>query len=195
MWMKWEKMTVPAKKSLYKLLEQRVISGEKKADIYAPFARMPEAKRVARILAQIPTPQRRVQFKRLNQILMMVIAVLALIKSLSVFLYVHQNAMPYGGLYILMAPLLNIVLIWVVGKYRGIGYLLIVLLGITALSNVMQGFALQLSGLGSVINIINLFGVITSMALSLILLKNLLPQTNFLLAPKKDAQGNPTFEE
>lgn len=190
-----DKMTVPAKKSLYKLLEQRVIAGEKKADIYAPFARMPEAKRVARILAQIPTPQRRVQFKRLNQILMIVIAVLALIKALSVFLYVHQNAMPYGGLYILMAPILNIVLIWVVGKYRGIGYLLIVLLGITALSNVMQSFGLQLSGLGSLINIINLFGVLTSMVLSLILLKNLLPQTSFLLAPKKDAQGNPTFEE
>ncbi|CAG9297196.1 hypothetical protein EV690_0697 [Celerinatantimonas diazotrophica] len=195
MWMKWKKMTVPAKKSLYKLLEERVIAGEKKADIYAPFARMPEAKRVARILAQIPTPQRRAQFKRLNQILMVVIAVLALIKALSVFLYVHQNAMPYGGLYILMAPILNIVLIWVIGKYRGIGYLLIVLLGITALSNVIQSFALQFSGLGSFINVINLFGVIASMALSLILLKNLLPQTNFLLAPKKDAQGNPTFEE
>ncbi|WP_131911536.1 hypothetical protein [Celerinatantimonas diazotrophica] len=193
--MKWKKMTVPAKKSLYKLLEERVIAGEKKADIYAPFARMPEAKRVARILAQIPTPQRRAQFKRLNQILMVVIAVLALIKALSVFLYVHQNAMPYGGLYILMAPILNIVLIWVIGKYRGIGYLLIVLLGITALSNVIQSFALQFSGLGSFINVINLFGVIASMALSLILLKNLLPQTNFLLAPKKDAQGNPTFEE
>jgi hypothetical protein len=41
----------------------------------------------------------------------------------------------------------------------------------------------------------SLLCVTVSIALALVLMKKLLPQTSFFLAPKKDKSGNPAFEE
>ncbi|MFM2485154.1 hypothetical protein [Celerinatantimonas yamalensis] len=188
-------MATPTRKNLFKLIEQRVIAGERKADIYAPYAKLSEAKRVARVLAQVPTPHRRAQFKRLNQLLMMVVALLALIKALSVLLIVRKAAIADGALLILLAPVLNIILIWVIGQFRGVGYTLTVVLGFTALSHIMQGFTQGANGYMLSMNVINLFGVLSSMVLAFILLKNLLPYTSFFLSPKKGPSGEPIFED
>lgn len=188
-------MTSQKSKKLYLQIENQVLAGEDKTAIYQQYATTPLAKRVARILAQIPTVKRRVQCQRINQLLMIVVALLALVKAVSVMLYLRQHAVAHGALLILIAPMINILLIWTISKYRGVGYLLILLLSISGLSRVFQTFGVGLSGVSWLLNMINLLGVISSVVLAIVLLRFLLPQTSFFLSPKKDASGRPLFEE
>jgi len=182
------------RKQLYKAIETRVLSGECKSEIYAGYPDEQDARLVARVLAQIPTPARRKQFRLLNWVLIVSIGVLAAIKLLIVTLLVLTE-IPKGAALILLAPVINIFLIWVVAKFRGFGYLLVVAFGLTGVSNVIESFEKGLHPIDFAINAVSLICVVASIIIAVVLMKKLLPQTSFLLTPKRDETGNPLFEE
>ena len=187
-------MNKEMRKQLYKVIEKRVLAGELKAAIYADYSDELDAKLVARVLAQIPTPERRKQFSLLNWVLIVAIGILAAIKLLVVTLLVLTE-IPKGAVLILLAPLINILLIWAVAKFRGVGYLLVVAFGLTGLSKVIEGFEKGSHPIDLVINSASLVCVLVSIALAAVLMKKLLPQTSFFLTPKKNQAGHPIFEE
>ena len=182
------------RKALCKTLEQRVLSGERKAAIYADFPDEHDSKRVARVLAQIPTPGRREQFGSLNGVLVVAIGLLAAIKVLVVTLLVLTE-IPKGAVLILLAPAINVLLRWMVAKFRGIGYLVVIAFGLTSVSNMTEGFEKGSHPVDLAINTVSLSCVALSIVLASVLIKKLLPQTSFFLTPRKDAAGYPLFEE
>ena len=186
-------MNKDERKQLYRSIEKRVLSGERKADIYSEYPDEQDAKLVARVLAQIPVPERRKQFSLLNWILIVAIGILAAIKLLVVTLFVLSE-IPKGAVLILLAPAINIFLIWAVAKFKGFGYLLVIAFGLTGLSKVMEGFEKGSHPLDFSLNTVSLICVAASIAMAAVLMKNLLPQTSFFLTPKKDEAGNPIFE-
>lgn len=66
------------RKGLYQALENRILAGERKADIYAEFADDLDARVVAHTLSQIPTSRRRKDAKILNRTLVILLGLLAL---------------------------------------------------------------------------------------------------------------------
>ncbi len=186
-------MNKPETKLLYATLERRILAGERKADIYATCLDETEAKRCAKLLAQIPTPARRSQYRLLNGIIVADIAVLALIKLLVVSLVVLTE-IPKGFLLILLAPLINLFILWQVAKFRAIGYLLVIAFGLTGLSRVIEGFQKSMDGLDLALNSVSLACVVSAMILAFLLMRKLLPQTSLLLNPKTDSAGRPQFE-
>jgi hypothetical protein len=187
-------MNKDERKQLYKAIENRVLAGEPKSAIYAEYPDEQDAKLVARVLAQIPTPERRKQFSLLNWILIIAIGILAAIKLLVVTLLVLTE-IPKGAVLILLAPAINIFLIWAVAKFKGVGYLLVIAFGLTGLSKVMEGFEKGAHPIDLAINATSLICVTVSIVIAFVLMKKLLPQTSLFLTPKKDESGNPVFEE
>ncbi len=182
------------RKQLYKAIEKRVFAGEQKSVIYAEYPDKQDARLVARVLAQIPTPERCKQFSFLNWVLIVAIGILAAIKLLVVTLLVLTE-MPEGAVLILLAPAINIFLIWAVAKFKGVGYLLVIAFGLTGLSKVLEGFEKGSHPLDLAINTTSLICVTVSIVIAFVLLKKLLPQTTLFLTSKTDASGNPVFEE
>ena len=183
-------------KKLYGVLEGRVLAGERKADIYAGYLDAADAARCAKVLAQIPTPSRRSRFRLLNWILVADLGVLALIKLFVMTLFVLTQ-IPKGFVLILIAPLINIWIMWMVAQFRAIGYLLVIAFGFTGLSKVMEGFQKSVDSLDMTLNSINLVCVVSAMVIAGILMRKLLPNTSFLLRPKTKTDGTerPQFEE
>ena len=181
------------RKNLYKNIERRILDGVHKQDIYAEYSDERDSRLVARILANIPTAQRRIQFRFLNWILVVTIGILAAIKLLVVTLFVLTE-IPQGALLILLAPAINILLIWMVVRFKGVGYLLTIAFSLSGLSRVMEGFEMGLGPIDLTINSISLVCVATAIIIAAVLMRKLLPQTSFFLTPKRDGIGNPIFE-
>ena len=181
------------RKQLYNAFEKRILAGERKSAIYSEYSDDQDSKLVARVLAQIPTAERRKQFKLLNRILIVALALLALIKLLVVSLFVLTE-MPKGVVLILLAPAINILFIWLVLKFRGVGYLLVVALGLSGLDKVIEGIEKGGTPLDLTINILSLVCVTVAILIAFVLMNKLLPQTSFFLTPKRDASGRPIFE-
>lgn len=118
-------MNKDERKKLYKRIEKRVIAGERKSEIYAEYPDEQDARRVAQVLAQIPTPERRRQFRLLNRMLIVAIGILTAVKLFVITQRVLTET-PRGSVLILLAPLINIFLIWAVAKFNGFGYLLVI---------------------------------------------------------------------
>jgi hypothetical protein len=101
--------------------------------------------------------------------------------------------MPKAFLIILIAPLINVGLMWLVAKYKGIGYLLTVALGLSGFSKVSEGFKAGAHPVDTILNAINLVTIIACIVLGLHLWKGLLPNTTFFMSPKRDDRGQPIF--
>jgi hypothetical protein len=186
-------MTQSKPQRLYDALERRILAGERKADIYATYFDETDAARCAKTLAQIPTPDRRRRYRLLNWLLVADIAVLALIK-LFVFTLFVLTEIPKGFLLILIAPLINIWIMWLVAKFRAVGYLLVIAFGLTGLSKVMEGFQRSVDRVDLSLNAVSLVCVVTAMMLAGFLMRKLLPQTGIFLRPRTDSAGQPQFE-
>ena len=98
-------------------------------------------------------------------------------------------------LFVVLAPVINIFLMWAVAKFKGVGYLLVIAFGLTGLSKVMEGFEKGSHRIDLAINTTSLVCVAVSIVIAFVLMKKLLPQTSLFLTPKKDDSGNPVFEE
>lgn len=181
-------------KKLFGVLEERVLAGERKADIYAAYLDEADATRCAKVLAQIPTPSRRTQFRVLNWILVADLGILALIKLFVVTLFVLTQ-IPKGFVLIFIAPLINIWIMWMVARFRAIGYLLVIAFGLTGLSKVIEGFQKSVDAVDMTLNSVSLLCVVSAMLIAGILMRKLLPKTSFLLRAKTDNTGRPQFEE
>jgi hypothetical protein len=189
-----DRMNKDERKQLYKAIEKRVLAGERKSEIYAEHPDEQDARLVARVLAQIPTPERRKRFSLLNWALIVGIGILAAIKLLVVTLLVLTE-IPKGAVLILLAPAINIFLMWAVAKFRGVGYLLVIAFGLTGASKVIEGLEKGSHPLDLALNVTSLACVAASIAIAFVLMKKLLPQTSLFLTPKKDETGSPVFEE
>ncbi len=186
-------MNKDERKGLIKKLEQRVLDGERKADIYSEYPEGPDAILVAKVLAQIPTAKRREQFKVINWVLIFGLGFLAAIKLLAVTLLV-MTEMPKAVWLILLAPALNLFLMWMVAKFQGAGYILVIGFGAMGLSKSAEGLTKASDPMEFAIVLFNIACVIGCIILAAYLRRQLLPQTGFT-GPYKDATGRPIFEE
>ncbi len=188
-------MSKAERKQLYSTIEKRILAGERKSKIYAEYTDEQDSKLAARLLALIPTPMRRKQFTLLNWILIVCLGILTFIKIIVFALFV-LNEFPEGALFILIVPVINIYMMWLVAKFRGIGYLLVIVLGMNGLFSIMEEFEAEIIYPSDFAVIaVSIVLVITSIVISFVLMNKLLPQTNFCLTPKKDKTGRPIFEE
>ncbi len=181
------------RKGLFQRIEQRVLAGERKADIYAEYPEGPDAILVAKVLAQIPTFGRRVQFKAINWVLIFGLGVLAAIKLLGVTLLV-MTEMPRAFWLILLAPALNLFLMWTVFRFQGAGYALVIGFGAMGISRAAEGIAKSSDPIEFGVGLLNIACVLGCIILAAYLRRKLLPQTGFT-GPYKDAAGRPVFEE
>jgi hypothetical protein len=189
-------MNKAERKQLYNNIEKRILAGEHKSKIYAEYPDEQDSKLVARLLVQIPTPARRKQFSLLNWILVVAIGILTAINLVVITLLVLTET-PKGVVLILIVPtIINIYLIWAIAKFRGVGYVLVIVFGLNGLSNTMEGFGVEtIHHVAFAINVIGFVCIIASIVIAFVLMKKLLPQTIFWLTPKKDESGRPIFEE
>jgi hypothetical protein len=185
-------MNKDERKGLNHRLEQRILDGERKADIYAEYPEGPDAILVAKVLAQIPTFERREQFKALNWVLIFGLGVLTTIKVLAVSLFV-MTEMPKAVWLILLAPAINLFLIWMVARFQGAGYLLVIGFGAMGISKAAEGLSKASGPIEFILGAFNIACVIACIILAAYLRKKLLPQTGFT-GPHKDAAGRPVFE-
>jgi hypothetical protein len=187
-------LTKQDRKGLFKAFEARVLAGESKSAIYGQYPEEGDARLVARVLAQIPTASRRQRVRHLNWVLLALLCLLAMIKLFVVAITVLAE-IPKAFVLILFAPVINLFIIWLVAKYRAVGYILLIGFGFTGISKVLE--AVQKSGepFDVAVNSASLACIVASMALAAVIIRKMLPQTTFLLFPKKDAKGEPVFEE
>lgn len=183
------------RKQLYTVLEKRILAGESKSKIYAEYPDDKDSQLVARLLAQIPTSARRKQFSLLNQTLIVTIGIMTCVKLIIIALLVLLEMSKRDTLFFAVSLSINIYLIWAVAKFRGASYLLVVGFGIKGLSNIMEDFEEETNILVFAVDSVNFICITAAIALALVLMKKLLPQSTCFFFPKKDKSGNPVFED
>ena len=187
-------LTRQDRKGLFKAFEARVLAGKSKSTIYGEYLEEGDARLVARVLAQIPTASRRQRVRHLNWVLLALLSLLALIKLFVVAITVLAE-IPKAFILILIAPAINLFVIWLVAKYRAVGYLLVIGFGCTGISKVLEALHKSGESFDVAVNSISLVCIVVSMALAAVIMRKLLPQTTFFMFPKKDASGEPVFED
>jgi hypothetical protein len=178
------------RKQLQKKFEQRILAGQHKADIYAEYPDPKDAKIVTMVLSRIPIPKYREKFRVLNWVLVAIIGLLTVLKLLAVLSFVLTEMPQAGILMLLVMPIINIFVLWMLVKFDVTGYLCVIILGLNTLFKMVTGS----EPIDNLFSIIAAGIIIASIALAFILLKVLLPQSNFIV-PKKDAEGRPIFEK
>lgn len=180
------------RKGLYQALENRILAGERKADIYAEFADELDASLVANTLSQIPTSRRRQDAKILNRTLVILLGLLALGKVLVAAILVRDT--PKLAWLILLAPALNVLMMLLVEQFRGLGYMLVIGFGGASIGKAAQNLGRVATPREFGFVVLDLVAILICVILAWTLRKQLLPETGWS-GPTKDASGRPIFED
>ena len=179
-------------------IRRRIAQGESKKDIYNQYTMTEWESCVTRFLPTQVSLRSRKKWRWLNNILLICLALLTVLKVLDMFFLTSDLGSNTGRCVVLLiAAAINIALIVAIARFSGIAYLIAICFtfkGITNIVEVIDKVSLSLD-LGSAIFVLNAALVVSSLVLLLILYKVLLPNTNFLLQPKRNAAGNPIFDD
>jgi hypothetical protein len=186
-----------SQQDIKRYIEQSIQRGESKASIYDSYRNSPVQNTVAVILAQTPTMLKRREFRKLNFALITCLVILAIIRLFTVHLVIFAQVPHRLFGFFLTFPGLIIIfyLIWLVANYRGFGYLLTSIIGLTGIVYTLISLKLTLNFLAITLDGASVFFIIIAATLAKILIQALLPQTTFFMRPKLDRQGNPIFED
>jgi len=175
-------------------LARRVLARERKADIVgAVAAEGGDWHRVARLLAQIPTPANRRRCSAPNTVLVVLLGLAAAAELRALFAYDN-------GIWLvldLVFPALFLVAAALVGRYRARGYSLAALLAMLRLGWwALAVAAHQLVSAPAVLVAAQVVVCIAVAALAVLVQHRLLPESSRMgLAPRTDAEGKLVFEE
>ena len=184
--------------SLHKELLQRVNSGEGKSAIFRDYAGTELENRVAKSLALIATPENRKKAAPLTFVLLFFFGILTIIKFYAISILFPTLPIAGALIAVFLAGLVNLGIIYCVLTHNFIGYVLLVCFGFNGLAKMPENFRVSLQPemplYVLVLDCASLICCIVSMILAFILYRKLFPCASFFFAPKRDACGNPIFE-
>lgn len=180
-------------KEISKVIRERLANGEKKADIFKYLqTQFGNDDLSARILAVSPYPDQCQKCRKLNHVLIATIVAVTIAKVLFAGLLILSE-IPKSIPLLLIVPLLNIYLIYLVAKFNILGYGLIVALGVLGLGNMV----VELGNSPSLVNVIITaaisFLILAGIILAAVLCRRLLPNSTFFLRPRKNEAGEYIF--
>lgn len=175
------------KRDLAKDVQQKLNSGEKKERIYEDLKGKYSASSVERSLAQWPYPKDKTNSRHLNTALLIIMVIFTLVKILQ-FIDLFR-ALGSGQIWnILPAAVLTLAIysyiIYGIKNGNLIGYLLVLLLGISTLLST-RSF--------SAANAAPLVLTVVAMVLAWLQKRRLFPNVTLLLRFKRDSNGQPAF--
>ena len=179
-------------------IRRRIAQGESKKDIYNQYTMTEWESCVTRFLPTQVSLRSRKKWGWLNNILLACLALITVFKVLDVFFLTSDLGSNTGRcIVLLIAATINIAIIVAIARFSGIAYLLAICFAGRGIANIFEAMGkVSLSfDLGSAIFVLNAALVVSSLVLLLILYKVLLPNTNFILQPKRNAMGNPIFDD
>lgn len=143
-------------------------------------------------LAQTPSLELRKKYAVLNGVLLGLLGVLTAVKLATASqLLLRQSPMLVP--LILVVPALNILLMWMVAKFRPGAHMMAVIFYTLGLGTLAQGFNPELPRSVLVVNGVVAMLVLIACGLAWFLARRLLPNCTFGLLPKRDTAGNPIF--
>ncbi len=185
--------TSDPRKVISKIIREHLADGEKKDDIFAYLQSEFNATDISsRFLAQWPYPAEREKQKSLNNILLIALIIIAIVKIASSALFIWQK-IPMALPMIVLVPLINIILIYSVARFNGMGYTLKVLLCGAGVFKMWENFpespSIEYIAINSSLSAL----LLASVVLAEILRRRLLPNSTFFMRPKKNEDGSYKF--
>ena len=179
-------------------IRRRIAQGESKKDIYNQYTMTEWESCVTRFLPTQVSLRSRKKWRWLNNILLACLVLVTVLKVIDVFFLTANLDSNVGRCVVLLvAAAVNIAIIVAIARFSGIAYLVAICFtgkGITTILEAMGKVSLSFD-LGSAIFVLNAVLVVSSFILLLILYKVLLPNTSFFLQPKRNAAGQPLFDD
>jgi len=181
------------RKAISKIIRDRLADGENKEDIFAYLQSEFNATDISSgFLAQWPYPAERKKHTRLNNVLLIILVIIAIFKIVSSAMFIWQE-IPKAIPMIVIIPLINIFLIYKVARFNGMGYTLTVLLSGAGGLKVWDDFPDS-----PTIEYIAINGILSALLLSSALLaevqrRRLFPNSTFFMRPKKNEDGDYIF--
>ena len=186
------------KKELLNGIRQRIAQGESKQDIYNQYVWTEWESAVTRFLPTQVSMRSRSKWRWLNNLLLVCLVLVTALKLVDAFcLTSNLESVTARCAIIVFAAAVNIALIVAIARFCGAAYLIAIGLTLKGISSILESMAkISLSfDLAAVIFVSNAVLVVFSLVLMLILYKVLLPNSNVLLQPKRDATGKPRFDD
>ena len=187
--------------TLNKELRQRVLAGESKSAIYRDYNGTALEKQAARSLALVATPENRRAYTPLNRLLLFLVGFLTLFQ-LYVIIFILFPTLPLPARVVVLGVscLVNFTVLYLIATFNIFGCFLFIVFALRGMSQLMENFkvyfqpGLDLPTHLLILDCANGLCLIASVVLSFLLLRKLFPKTSFFLSPKRDAAGNPIFE-
>lgn len=181
------------RKVISKAIRERLAAGEKKTAIFAYLQSEFNADDISsRFLAQWPYPAEREKNKAMNHVLLAILALVAIVKIASAGIYIWHK-IPMAIPMIFLVPLINIILIYQVARFNGMGYTLTILLGGAGVFKIWENGpetpSIEYMATTSALSALLLISVV----LAEILRRRLLPNSTFFMRPKKNEDGSYKF--
>jgi hypothetical protein len=188
------------KKEISKVIRERLANGETKADIFKYLqTQFNNDDLSALILTVSPYPDQCQKCRKLNHVLIAILVVIAIAKVLFAGLFILSE-IPKAIPLLLIVPLLNIYLIYLVAKFNILGYGLICCGGVLALcdlvvelGDMMAGLTIDPSPVNIIIAAVMILLVLAAIVLAVVLIRRLLPNSTFFLRPRKNEAGEYIF--
>lgn len=181
------------KKEVLKNVVKRVDLGESKKSIYSAYAMTGWEPIVVKRLALSVTLTNRRKWRRLNNALVGLYAVMVVMNIVAIAGFLTCSSLPerLGGLIGgSIGITINILVLVGLIRYNIVSHYALIFLGLNGISKLLKPISE-----GDVSAVIMLCLLMSSIVLAVVLFRKLLPNTSFLLKPKTDVLGCPVFEE
>ncbi len=174
------------RKEINKAIQERLAQGETKANIFKYLRGQFEDDNLsARLLALWPDLELRQKYRNLNRVLLAILVLITITKVLFAGLFILSE-IPFALPLLILVPLINIYLIWLVAKFNGLGYILMVPLGLGGLCKMLDELPNEPMLVDIITTSVLSVLILAAMVLAVILYRRLLPNTTLLMQPKKD---------
>jgi len=180
-------------KEISREVQEHLAEGQTKADIFKHLrTKFDDDKLSARFLALWPYPELRRKYRNLNRALIVLLVIVTVAKILFAGLFILSE-IPKAFPMLLIVPLINIFLIYLVVKFNGLGYTATALLGFAGLCQMWGSLSDEPLMLDIIINSVLSVIILAAIVLAVMLRRRLLPNSTFFLQPKKDEAGQYIF--
>lgn len=193
-------MTIKTRKELVADIKNRVAAGESKSAIFSRYSMTEWEDAALRIIPVQVTPAKRRRWRALNWALVVCLVELTLVKILDLFFMTDtlNNVGARTGI-ILLGLAVNVAVLVGVIRYNAFAYLLTCVFVANGLVKVLEmagkqqfDFAFDLP---TAFVVVNMMFCVAAIVLAFILYRRLLPCTTFFFSAKKNALGQPIFED
>ena len=177
------------RKEVIRDIERRIDAGESKRTVYSSYA-MTEWESIARRrLATLVTVSNRKKYRKLNNILVAIVSFIIITNVVETIGICIADPIPglIGGA---VALAIKGLILYGIVRLNFMGYYVLVCLGMQGIGRLIEPVSK-----GAWLAVFDLAVTLSAMALAVLLLRKLLPNTSLLLKPKTDALDAPVFED